>query len=57
MPRSKRKLPTTQETYGRIRKPVAPPTQVEKDRRRKIQDDLEAREAQEEEFDDGDEET
>lgn len=47
MPRSERKLPSTEQSYGRIRKPTAPPTQVEKDRRRKIQDDLIEREAEE----------
>lgn len=55
MPRSKRRLPTTQETYGRIRKPVAPPTQVEKDRRRDIEKELLENEAEEELFDSGDE--
>jgi hypothetical protein len=44
MARSKRKRGSSKKAYQSIRKPVPPPSKVEKDRRRKILDDIERRE-------------
>jgi len=46
MPRPKRTMPGLAETYKRIRKPVPPPSKVEKDRRRQLKDRLSRREAE-----------
>ena len=48
MPPRKHKLPSTKESFDRLRKPVAPPTKVEKDRRRKLEEERTEREANEE---------
>ena len=47
MPKRKARGPSLKETYARIRKPVPPPTRVQKDRKKAKIDEIRRREAAE----------
>ncbi len=49
----KRKPDRLKDTYDRIRKPVPPPPRIEEDRRRKIEEELLEREADEDLIEEG----